>query len=276
MSGEEEKEDEAHGMKVRRKGYYTKMNFMKRQDDFKINVKNKLAERAAYICSNPNCNRMTIGPDNSNQTKSTKAGVAAHICAASVGGARYDVSQTPKARSSILNGIWLCGTCSMLIDKNNGEDYPAEHLRKWKHDHEKLIKECLEGNKRLMFNFMVKVDQSQTCRKIIKFLDQRGALFMDLEYEVPMYVYESAKEIRTFLTQIQSEIIPDSPLEIIIDSINHACRYFMNTTNNNMPIKELVYSLGAMRKIIGINLHEMEKIYDVQVTGQIRQILPTI
>lgn len=247
---------------------------MKRQDDFKLDIKNKLAERAAYICSNPSCNRMTIGPDDSNQAKSTKAGVAAHICAASLGGARYDMSQTPAARSGISNGIWLCGTCSILIDKNNGYDYPADHLKKWKTDHEKLIKECLEGSKRIMFNFMTKTDQSQTCRKIVKFLEQRGALFMDLQYEVPMYVYDSAKEIRTFLTQIQSEIVPDSPLEVIVDSINHACRHFMNTTNSSMSMIEMSYSLGAMRKIVGLNLLDMERVYNVQLTGQIRKVLP--
>jgi len=162
----------------------------------------------------------------------------------------------------------------MLVDKNGGLDYPADHLRKWKSDHEKLIKECLEGSKRVMFNFMTQTDQSQTCRKIVKFLEQRGALFMDLKYEVPMYVFESAKEIRTFLTQIQIEIIPDSPLEVIVDSINNACRHFMNTTHTNMTMTEIAYSLGAMRKIIGLNLLDMKKVYGVQLSGQINQILP--
>lgn len=248
---------------------------MSRPDDFKPEIKNKLAERAANICSNPSCNQITIGPDNSNPLKSTKVGIASHICAASPGGPRYDMSQTPAVRRSISNGIWLCGTCSILIDKNNGYDYPADHLRKWKADHEKLIKECLEGSKRVMFSFRTQTDQSLTCRKIVKFLEQRGALFMDLKYEVPMYVFDSAKEIRTFLTQIQSEVLPDSPLEVMVDSMNHACRHFMNTTNSNMSMTEMAYSLGAMRKIIGLNLLDMEKVYNINLTGQIRNILPS-
>lgn len=248
---------------------------MKRQDDFKPAIKNKLAERAAYICSNPTCNHITIGPDNSNPLKSTKVGIASHICSASIGGPRYDILQTPATRSSISNGIWLCGTCSILIDKNNGNDYPAVYLRIWKSDHEKLIKDCLEGSKRAMFGSMTQTDQSLTCRKIIKFLEQRGALFMDLKYEVPMYVFESAKEIRTFLTSIQSEVVADSPLEVIIDSMNHACRHFMNTTSNNMSMTEMAYSLGAMRKIIGLNLLDMEKVYSIKLKGQIRNILPS-
>lgn len=249
---------------------------MNQRDDFKSEIVKKLAERAAYICSNPACNRMTIGPDTSSGSLSIKAGVAAHICAASPGGPRYDMSQTQDVRSGISNGIWLCGTCSMLIDKNNGNSYPADHLRKWKTDHEKLIKECLEGNKRIIFNLVSHTDQSQTCRKIVKFLEQRGVLFMDLQHEIPMHVYDSIKEIRTFLTQIQSEVIPGSPLEVIVDSINHACRYFMNTTKADTPMKEMAYSLGSMRKIIGLNLLDMEKVYGIPLTGDVRKILPRL
>ncbi|WP_064198682.1 MULTISPECIES: hypothetical protein [Emticicia] len=248
---------------------------MKRQDDFKQTVKNKLAERAAYICSNPSCTRMTIGPDNTNQQKSIKTGIASHICAASPGGPRYDISQSPATRQSISNGIWLCGTCSMLIDKNKGLDYPADYLRKWKSDHEKLIKECLDSPKRVMLNFRSHEDQSQTCRKIVKFLENKGVLFMDVKYEVPIHVFDSVKEIRTFLTQIQSEVISDSPLEVIVDSINNACRHFMNTMHNNMTMPEIAFSLGAMRKIIGLNLLNMKKDYGVQLAGQINEILPT-
>lgn len=246
-----------------------------RPDDFKQDVRDKVAERAGYICSNPSCNRMTIGPDNANQGKSTKAGVASHICAASAGGPRYDISQTPQQRQSIANAIWLCGTCSMFIDKNKGLDYPADHLKKWKKDHETLIKECLEGNKRIMFQFQTLTDQSSICRQIIKFLEQRGALFMDLKHEIPYHVFESVKEIRTFLTQTQVQILPGSPLEVMVDSINHACRHFTNTTNNGMTMTEMAYSLGAMRKIIGINLLDMSKVYGVSVTGQLKTILPT-
>lgn len=99
-------------------------------------------------------------------------------------------------------------------------------------------------------------------------------MFTDLKQEVPYHVFDSVKEIRTFLTQKQVQIIPDSPLEVMIDSINHACRHFMNTTNSGMTMTEMAYSLGAMRKIIGINLLDMSKVYGVSVSGQLKTILP--
>lgn len=245
------------------------------RDNFSASVVLKVAERAGYICSNPRCNRITIGPTDNDVNKSTKTGIAAHICAAAPGGPRYDMSQTPQERKSISNAIWLCGTCSILIDKNNGIDYPAPDIKRWKKDHEKLIKECLEGGKRLMFQFLTQQPKDASiARKVIKFLEQRGALFVHIQHEVPQYVFESVKEIRTFLTSIQTEIEPESPLEIIVDSINHACRHFMNTTNWNQTNKEIEYGLSATRKIIGINLKDLEQIYNLKIDKPLSEILP--
>jgi hypothetical protein len=245
------------------------------RDNFSASVVSKVAERAGYICSNPRCNRITIGPTDNDVNKSTKTGIAAHICAAASGGPRYDMSQTPQERKSISNAIWLCGTCSILIDKNNGIDYPAPDIKRWKKVHEKLIKECLEGGKRLMFQFLTQQPKdASVARKVIKFLEQRGALFVHIQHEVPQYVFESVKEIRTFLTSVQSEIEPESPLEIIVDSINHACRHFMNTTNWKQSTKEIEYGLSATRKIIGINLKDLEQIYNLKIDKPLSEILP--
>lgn len=245
------------------------------RDNFSAPIVTKIAERAGYICSNPNCYRITIGPTDNDVNKSTKTGIASHICAASPRGPRYDMSQTPQERKSITNAIWLCGTCSMLIDKNDGIDYLTQDLRKWKKDHEKLIKECLEGGKRLIFQFLTQQPKDvEIVRKIIKFLEQRGVLYMNIEHEVPDYVFESIKEIRTFLTSIQIQIDPESPLEIIVDSINHACRHFMNTTNWNMTSKEITYGLYATRKIIGINIKDIEQKYSLKINKPLADIMP--
>jgi hypothetical protein len=84
------------------------------------------------MCSNPGCSRSTVGPSQSSNDRQVVTGEAAHICAASLGGARFDPKQTPEDRSSIENAIWLCGTCAGLVDKNSGADYPIYKLRHWK------------------------------------------------------------------------------------------------------------------------------------------------
>lgn len=106
----------------------------RRRDDFKPTVKIQLAQRVGYLCSNPQCQRLTIGPRKGEQGSNT-IGVAAHIKAASPGGPRYDSSQTPMERASADNGIWLCADHAHLIDHNH-EEFTVEKLEKWKQEAE--------------------------------------------------------------------------------------------------------------------------------------------
>ncbi|MEI7014078.1 hypothetical protein [Leptospira licerasiae] len=111
---------------------------MSNRDDFSENTKEKLAQRVGYICSNPLCNSPTIGPSLADESKVQYKGVAAHIFSASKdNGPRPNPSLSPDERKSIRNGIHLCASCSILIDKNNGIDHPAELLFSWKKEAEK-------------------------------------------------------------------------------------------------------------------------------------------
>lgn len=99
------------------------------RDSFSKLVANNLARRAAFHCSNPSCRRVTVGP--SGETASASIGVAAHITAASTGGPRYDDSLSPDKRSSIDNGIWLCQSCSRLVDVD-ADRHSTTILQDWK------------------------------------------------------------------------------------------------------------------------------------------------
>lgn len=111
------------------------------RDDFTQATKEQLAKRVAYICSNPGCRVQTVGPNN-DKNKSLNIGVAAHICAASPGGPRYNPGMSTNERKDIENGIWLCQNCAHKID-HNPEQYSVEVLQKWKGDAEKNAKESL-------------------------------------------------------------------------------------------------------------------------------------
>lgn len=100
------------------------------RDDFPNRVKDNLARRAGFLCSNPDCRKLTVG-SNKDGNKATLIGIAAHITAASEGGPRYDNSITNEERSSIDNGIWLCSNCASLIDRDP-HIYNDELLRRWK------------------------------------------------------------------------------------------------------------------------------------------------
>ena len=100
------------------------------RDDFTERTKELLAKRTGYRCSNPDCKKPTVG-SNTNKEKSTSIGVAAHITAASPGGPRYNSSLTVDQRSDMDNGIWLCQSCSTLIDKDP-DKFTVSLLNKWR------------------------------------------------------------------------------------------------------------------------------------------------
>ena len=100
------------------------------RDDFDAKTKETLARRVGYRCSNPDCRKLTSGPQE-DPTKALSIGVAAHITAASEGGPRYDDSLSAEERSSVDNGIWLCQNCAHLID-SDVQRYTVGLLREWK------------------------------------------------------------------------------------------------------------------------------------------------
>lgn len=115
------------------------------RDDFNPKTKDIMAKRVGFTCSNPDCQMLTVGP-NCDENKNTSIGVAAHITAASKGGPRYDENLSTEERQGISNGIWLCQSCSVLIDRDT-ERFSAELLREWRNNAEKSASEKL--NKQL-------------------------------------------------------------------------------------------------------------------------------
>lgn len=116
---------------------------MEKRDEFSRSVKEALAKRVGYCCSNPNCQKSTTGP-RADSTKSVNIGVAAHITAALKGGPRFDFSLSTEERSSSNNGIWLCQNCAKLID-NDTIRFSAEKIKSWKIRAEKAARERVEG-----------------------------------------------------------------------------------------------------------------------------------
>ena len=115
------------------------------RDDFSEKTKRILQERVANKCSNPECRRPTSGP-NVIETKVTRIGVAAHITAASKEGPRYNPDFTPNQRKNINNGIWLCQSCSKLVD-SDPLCYTVHVLHEWKKKAEEKAREDIKGGK---------------------------------------------------------------------------------------------------------------------------------
>ena len=85
--------------------------------------------------------------------------MAAHITAAAKGGPRYDNNMTSQERKAYENGIWLCQSCSKLID-SDVQRYSTDKLKKWKEISEQMAVLELETGTEGEFT---------TDREIIKF-----------------------------------------------------------------------------------------------------------
>lgn len=107
------------------------------RDDFSETTKYELCVRAANLCSR--CRAFTIGSTNAGDRKNS-IGVAAHICAAASGpGAkRWDATQTRAERKHFDNGIWMCYSCSKLID-NEEVFHTVAHLMQMKAVHQSYV-----------------------------------------------------------------------------------------------------------------------------------------
>jgi hypothetical protein len=100
------------------------------RDEFPRPVKEILAKRVSFRCSNPGCRQQTSGPQD-DPAKAINVGVAAHITAASPDGPRHDPAFTVDARTSAVNGIWLCQSCGKLVDSDE-QRYTVAVLHRWK------------------------------------------------------------------------------------------------------------------------------------------------
>lgn len=114
------------------------------RDNFTKPVIAQLAARADNTCSI--CGAVTQFPSSTAQNTS-KVGIAAHICAASLGGPRYSLEMSTQQRTAYDNGIWLCAVCATLIDREP-DQYPPDLLKKYKNATEAKARKLI-GKRRL-------------------------------------------------------------------------------------------------------------------------------
>ncbi len=210
------------------------------RDDFKKSTIDILRKRVAYRCSNPDCRVVTVGPTQE-KFKSNSIGVAAHICAASAGGPRFDPSMTTEQRKSIENAIWLCSSCSVKIDKDP-HTYIVDLLHDWKEKAEQLASEemgnklpskfdaintltaAMSGTSHIFVPDMLK-NTSIATANILQKVDPRFHVNVE-------YVNQSTKY--TFLANSDDPI--DIHLNFTLDKNNNTSDFFSDMTNYGKSI----------------------------------------
>jgi hypothetical protein len=123
---------------------------MSTRDEFSLETKRRVADRANHCCSFPDCPQITSGPSDESPASVNNVGVAAHIhgAASGRGSRRYLAAMSSIERRDITNAIWLCATHADLIDGDEVA-YTADDLRAMKRQHEDSIR-ALQASPRLI------------------------------------------------------------------------------------------------------------------------------
>jgi hypothetical protein len=204
---------------------------MANRDDFRAPVIRTIAQRAGYRCSNQICLRPTIGPDGADDSASI--GVAAHITAAAEGGPRYDQTLTPDERAAAENGIWLCQTCSRLVDVDV-TSHSIDQLREWKTLAEMRAYLGIRG-------FAIVVSRS----------------FQKLEEKMPSLVTEMRNDIckQPFIREF---VVLSKNWAYNSDEQNPIFCYFFEEHNNLKPMLKVMQNYGAVTETTYNNTDRFE------------------
>lgn len=213
---------------------------------------NKLRRRAGNICSNPECYKQTLEPQITDEEKTTDTGIAAHICAASENGPRYDPAMSEKDRKHISNAIWLCSHCATKIDREPSA-YSVTLLKQWKKSAEDRIRK--NSNKKLYTEDETEYKTHQT-------------LFQSMGLSIPERFQYSLTEISKSINRKIQEL--DPRVDVRYSHINGCDHFEINAAQNNADDPILLKIIPSDPKEHALKLDELYQ-HGTAVTFNVNQ-----
>lgn len=238
---------------------------------FKIKTAQMIAYRAAYICSNPECNTLTIGPSITDVQLKNKKGEAAHILGEKPGAARHN-SNSKIDVAGVENGLWLCANCHALIDKNNGVDYSEQQLFEWKKDHEETISMLLRTHKSPLPLISRQSTNRKIAQNVVDYISTKGIYYQHASVEDHIHVITSIDHVRKRIQREVRDIDSDKRLKEICRAIQDANQEFMNELSIDKSL--LDDYLTILRSRVGIQLKRLRDEIGCDISGQITTIIP--
>ncbi|RZP68425.1 HNH endonuclease [Vibrio vulnificus] len=238
---------------------------------FTVKIAEMIAYRAAYICSNPECNTLTIGAAISDPRLKNKKGEAAHILGEKLGSARHEPDPCIDV-DGVENGLWLCANCHTLVDKNKGADYSSKDLFEWKKEHEETISMLLRTHKSPLPLIHRQTKNRKIAQNIVDLISSKGAYFQHSSIEDPAYVIASIDQVRKRVQREVRDIDSDKRLKEICRSIQDANREFMNELSRDSSLLDAY--LTILRNRIGVQLKRLRDEIGCDVSGHITSIIP--
>ncbi|TLP71124.1 hypothetical protein [Nesterenkonia sphaerica] len=215
--------------------------------EFTAGVRQLVARKAMYVCSNPDCLRVT--GFSTEKGKPRAIAQAAHILPASQAGPRRtddvtlpDGSQAKRGDEE--NAIWLCLPCHYRVDAD-WEVYSEELLLEWKREHEDRASALvgLDLEQSLLKLAEVRVGHDWA-RAMLAWLDDHRFMYFDDARECPEYVWKAVDALRVKLVDMRSRVLDmDSDLGRAISGIEAAVQEFI-VTLNDVRVDEIQVTSG--------------------------------
>jgi hypothetical protein len=238
---------------------------------FRSSTVNALAARSCWICSNPKCQTLTLGPTEAVGDLATKLGEAAHIKGEKPGAARWENIDIQLIRH-YDNGIWLCASCHTMIDKNKGRGFPVPVLQKWKADHHEMVMALLLSHRSPVPYLRTFTEEGRLAQALVDVLVRHGSMFEEMVYEAGDAVEKSIERLRAKTEGFVKQIKHDKLLKVRINDLYEHFRKYMNYTSNHPGWQP--QQLAILRDNVGVFLLIMETDYGCTVEGDIRRIMP--
>lgn len=212
------------------------MRKSKQRVDFTAGVRASVARSAHYICSNPECLRLTGFSDSEGRPHSIAE--VAHVRPASLNGPRRDdVVVLPDGseleRGEAGNAVWLCKNCHTRVD-GDPELYSTVTLLEWKRTHEERIKGLvgLDLEQSLLRLGSARLDRD-LARGLLAWLDGHRFMYFEDSREFPSQVWGAVQALRSKMWELRAQVADEeSDLEQALAGIDAAVSGFLDALND--------------------------------------------
>lgn len=218
-----------------------------KRENFTDKVRKTVARKAMYICSNPDCLRVT--GYSTTKGKPRAIAQAAHIAAAVDSGPRgKDLVRMPDGsaapRGDEANAVWLCLPCHYRIDADE-EAFPADVLVTWKRDHEERVSGLvgLDLEQSLLRLSEVRFSHD-IARDLLQWLDGHRFMYFEDEREFPDQVWNAVQDLRWKISNLRGRVTDsESPFSTVLAAIDDAIHQFV-TALADIRVNEIAVTSG--------------------------------
>jgi hypothetical protein len=209
------------------------------QHNFSDAVVKEIAQKAMYICANPDCLCLTGYSTTEGKPRSIAEG--AHVLPSGTKGPRAaDAITYPNiVRSGSANGLWLCRVCHAKVDDDQTY-FSTEKLFEWKRRHEEIIRRLAGKDlESALLDLRNEKRHHQETREFVSFIENKRVLYEGLDVESPPRVLESLELIRERLLITRAHVNPDSKIFSALNSMQRSINDFLRRIGAETDLKTL-------------------------------------